>query len=89
MNTVVCLNDRHSCDGGELWTHDSAGTTTRQVKPGLELPGRLNDIRRNPPVFDPKVYHGTEPWQGERYVTSTFTIGGLKRLTPEMLVAHR
>ena len=78
-NTVVCLNDRHSCDGCELWTHDSEGTTTRQVKPGLELPGRLNPL-----VFDPKVYHGTEPWQGERYVISTFTIGGLKRLTPEM-----
>ena len=57
FNSLVYRNDQKTCTGGELWVHYNSGSAVRQVKP---------DVRRKPLVFNARLYHGTEPWSGER-----------------------
>ena len=76
MNLVVCLDDDTLGKGGELWIQNLSGTEYRQVQPSLApMAGQVHDIRHKPMLFNPSLWHGTEPWTGRRLVATAFTAG--------------
>ena len=84
-NTIVCLNDSHQGQGGEIWVAEPDGPDVRQVRPGKEVAGRTWNIRRTPVTFSPFVWHGSCSWSGERTTLTAYTPRGASRATTDEL----
>ena len=60
---------------GELWLEDPAGDVPLFVpKLGRSLTGRLVDAHAKPFDFDPKLWHGSTQWQGDRWVLIAYSL---------------
>ena len=76
--------------GGQVWiqSHDTSTSARTVWKPcgSKELPGLLHTVRQ-PVTFDPKQWHATAAWSGNRMVLVGYSLKGFMRL-PEQDVAH-
>ena len=76
--------------GGQVWiqSHDNPTSDRTVWKPcgTKELPGLLHTVRQ-PVIFDPKQWHATVAWSGNRMVLIGYSLKGFMRL-PEQDVAH-
>ncbi|CAE7239180.1 RE1 [Symbiodinium sp. CCMP2592] len=69
--------------GGELWVEGESsicGRTGKVVKKvgsqGHEIQGMEYDVKGKPVVFSPKQWHGSCPWEGDRWVITVFVSRG-------------
>ena len=70
-NTVMALND---FQGGGLWVEGPPGDQWREVTPGRWTKGKTYELRPGIPFsFNPKKWHETQPFQGDRVVMMTYT----------------
>ena len=83
QNLVICLDGPRAGRGGALWIEDPQGTVHRQIKPGVQLAGRLHTLRHKALLFDPSKWHGTEPWSGRRLVVTAYTAGLWEKLSEQ------
>ena len=80
-----------SYKGGELWTHnpqlsEQSQHALTQVHPdGRQLLGEARATRHRVVEFDPKVWHATCPWTGQRTVITYFVSRGWNQLEIEAL----
>ena len=63
--------------GGELWIENTeempvSKSTVKVLPDGTERAGRLYETMHRTVQFPPKAWHGTEVWQGSRYVMSCY-----------------
>ena len=58
--------------GGELWTEKENGKVMREVGSKVTVAGELQRHRKKMVEFDPKRFHGVEPWQGDRWSITAF-----------------
>ena len=80
--------------GGELWVHqpelkdsEEAEVVWKRDPTGdgsARLPGVLLSTKENPTSFDPRNYHATEDWDGERWCLSLFCSRGYPQITEEL-----
>ena len=64
-----------SFQNGELWLEDSTGDVPLFVpKLGRSIAGRLIDAHDKPFEFDPKLWHGSTQWQGDRWVLIAYSL---------------
>ncbi|CAE7573255.1 RE1 [Symbiodinium sp. CCMP2592] len=78
--------------GGGLWTEDSGAESEGKYKAvwkkldnGEWVQGKINDIHYKVNKFDPKKWHGSEEWSGQRFVVSAFTSRALDQVDPQKL----
>ena len=58
-----------------LWLEDSTGDVPLFVpKLGRSIAGRLIDAHDKPFAFDPKLWHGSTQWQGDRWVLIAYSL---------------
>ncbi|CAE6948870.1 unnamed protein product [Symbiodinium natans] len=63
-------------DGG-LWVEDQAGTVPQFIpKLGVTLPGKIVKTHQAPFKFPVHLWHCTQPWLGDRWVLTAFTLPG-------------
>ncbi|OLP92891.1 Sodium channel protein type 11 subunit alpha [Symbiodinium microadriaticum] len=80
-----------SYQGGELWTHnpqlsEQSQNALAQVHPdGRRLLGEARATQHRVVQFDPKEWHATCPWTGQRIVITYFVSRGWKQLENEAL----
>ena len=74
--------------GGELWVEGEGSLCGRKGKRmirtgphGVEMSGQEFDIRKKFVLFSPKKWHGTCPWEGERWVVTVFVSRGWSHLS--------
>ena len=64
-------------DGG-LWVEDQAGTVPQFIpKLGVTLPGKIVTTHHAPFKFPVHLWHCTQPWLGDRWVLTAFTLPGV------------
>ena len=64
-----------SFQNGELWLEDSTGDVPLFVpKLGRSIAGRSIDAHDKPFDFDPKLWHGSTQWQGDRWVLIAYSL---------------
>ena len=64
-------------DGG-LWVEDQAGTVPQFIpKLGVTLPGKIVKTHQAPFKFPVHLWHCTQPWLGDRWVLTAFTLPGV------------
>ena len=73
---------------GEIWIEggqpEQPETTLAQVRhDGVAVPGHKWKIRRRPVVFDPKAWHGSCAWEGERMILAAYSSRGLKQASSQ------
>ena len=88
-NLVICLDGPRVGRGGALWIEDPQGTVHRQITPGVQLAGRVHNLRHKALLFDPSKWHGTEPWSGKRLVVTAYTAGLWENLSEQDRIALR
>ena len=78
-----------SYEGGGLWVEGDQSVCGRQGIPsrrvnslGEEITGQEHDIKLRPVVFNPKSWHGSCDWQGDRWVLTVFVSRGLENFSP-------
>ena len=81
LNVLICVG---SYVGGGLWLemvsgNRDTGTSLRKVGSRM-LPGRIHDCHDKIMVFDPGLYHGPEPWRGDRWSINAYTSRGFVHL---------
>ena len=74
--------------GGELWVEGEGSLCGRKGRKairtgphGVEISGQEFDIRKKVVLFSPKKWHGTCPWEGERWVVTVFVSRGWGHLS--------
>ncbi|CAE7544937.1 Top3a, partial [Symbiodinium necroappetens] len=84
LNYIFSLG-RHC--GGELWTEaDVESCPTKSRTQWKELPsgdwvcGCLHDIHYKPTRFNPKKWHASAKWAGQRFIVSAFTSRAVERV---------
>ena len=72
LNLSVSLG---SFTGGQLWLEDAQGSVLRDI-PELQqkIPGKLLCTKESPTSFPSHAWHMTEPFVGERWVLTAFTM---------------
>ena len=58
--------------GGGLWKEADDGTELRVLPSGVQVRGQVLAHRRKMLSFDPRRYHGIEPWEGKRWSITSF-----------------
>ena len=76
--------------GGELWIHvpnpEQTEHLTSQVREdGTTIYGRKLPLQRRWVEFDPKAWHGTCDWEGDRWTVTAFVSRGVEHATDEQL----
>ena len=66
-------------EGGQMWVHESGESTTsnlvwKEDSQRGRLPGKLVSTFREPYEFSPHVLHATQPWSGERWCLTMYTV---------------
>ena len=79
-NAAICLNSRRQCKGGELWIENKDGQCVRRIADAVEMSGNIHDVCRRLVKFSPKLYHGTESWEGTRTMLIAYAVPGSKSL---------
>ena len=74
MNYIYGLGEYH---GGQIWIEDK---DRRQICPGKWLQGRLHDIKERVLGFNPRAFHGPEPWTGRRWTITAYQTRSVKKL---------
>ena len=74
--------------GGELWVHEPNPEQPENLTPQVREDGQTIYGRKRPlagqwVAFDPKAWHGTCSWKGERLVVTAFVGRGYVHVTPE------
>ena len=63
-----------------LWLEDSTGDVPLFVpKLGRSIAGRLIDAHDKPFEFDPKLWHGSTQWQGDRWELIAYSLPAVPR----------
>ncbi|CAE7294731.1 KIF15 [Symbiodinium natans] len=66
-----------SCSDGGLWIEDQAGTVPQFIpKLGVTLMGKIVRTHHEPFKFPVHLWHCTQPWLGDRWVLTAFTLPG-------------
>ena len=69
-----------SFQNGELWLEDSTGDVPLFVpKLGRSIAGCLIDAHDKPFEFDPKLWHGSTQWQGDRWELIAYSLPAVPR----------
>ena len=90
LNYIFSLG-RHR--GGELWTQGDVGSPTTSRTQWKELPngdrvhGCLHDIHYKLTRFNPKKWHSSAEWTGQRFVISAFTSRAVERVGKPIFTA--
>ena len=76
--------------GGELWIHvpnpEQTEHLTSQVREdGTTIYGRKIPLQRRWVEFDPKAWHGTCDWEGDRWTVTAVVSRGVEHATDEQL----
>ena len=58
--------------GGEVWVEEEGGPSLRQVRPGRWVAGRCHRTHHHLTEFDPKAFHGIEPYRGSRWSVTVY-----------------
>ena len=66
-----------SYSGGELWLeappeYRGSDALVQEKPDGSRAPGRLLQLRHRVETFSPQAWHGTCPWEGDRYVITAY-----------------
>ena len=69
MNHSIALG---KFTGGGLWQEDESGAEVRSMPSGAEKRGRVVSHRKKLISFDPRRYHGVEPWEGTRWSITVY-----------------
>ena len=89
-NTVLGIT---SCRGGELWVEVSQAEAEanpedivwrRVAEDKPKKPGRLHPTAEEVCIFDPKRWHGTEAFVGDRVILVGFNPGGASRVPSQL-----
>ena len=80
-NTVMALTE---FKGGGIWV-EGEGDQWREVHPGRWVQGKVHDLRLCEPVsFNPKKWHETQKFEGDRVVLMTYTPRTTKLKQPQL-----
>ena len=89
VNYIFSLG-RHR--GGELWTEAELDQCSskdkilwKELPSGKRVPGRLHDIHYKPTRFNPKGWHASSEWTGQRFVISAFTSRAVEHVGESVL----
>ncbi|OLP86861.1 Copia protein [Symbiodinium microadriaticum] len=89
VNYIFSLG-RHR--GGELWTEAELDQCSardkirwKELPNGKRVPGRLHDIHYKPTRFNPKGWHASSEWTGQRFVISAFTSRAVEHVGESVL----
>ncbi|CAE7041545.1 unnamed protein product [Symbiodinium sp. CCMP2592] len=70
----------HACAGGGLWLEEAGGPIAMVVGK-TQRAGRFHDLAVGRPfIFEPKRWHATQPWRGDRGVIVAYTPVGVTKL---------
>ncbi|CAE7277481.1 unnamed protein product [Symbiodinium sp. CCMP2592] len=70
----------HDCAGGGLWLEEAGGPVAMVVDK-TQRAGRFHDLAVGRPfIFEPKRWHATQPWRGDRGVIVAYTPVGVTKL---------
>ncbi|CAE7301965.1 unnamed protein product [Symbiodinium sp. CCMP2592] len=70
----------HACAGGGLWLEEAGGPIAMIVGK-TQRAGRFHDLAVGRPfIFEPKRWHATQPWRGDRGVIVAYTPVGVTKL---------
>ncbi|CAE7488500.1 unnamed protein product [Symbiodinium sp. CCMP2592] len=71
----------HACAGGGLWLEEAGGPIAMVVEK-TQRAGRFHDLAAvgRPFIFEPKRWHATQPWRGDRGVIVAYTPVGVTKL---------
>ena len=77
-----------SYKGGATWVQEDPERTKQDLLPkvlpdGSSAAGCLHDIHHKMLKFNPKAWHGPEPWQGDRTTVMAFVARGASELSAE------
>ena len=71
LNLSVSLGD---FTGGQLWLADETASTFRYIPALQQIPGRILCTKETPTSFPAHAWHLTEPFVGDRWVLTAFTM---------------
>ena len=70
----------HACSGGGLWLEDAGGSVVVDVGQGRRVgTSHTLDVGR-PFTFEPRKWHATQQWRGDRGIVVAYTPAGVTRL---------
>ena len=70
----------HACLGGGLWLEDASGRVAVDVGQGRRVgKNHTLDVGR-PFTFEPRKWHATQQWRGDRGIVVAYTPAGVNRL---------
>ena len=70
LNLVVGLS---KFEGGAIWVADDGGDVTEEID-GKPLKGRDLEVQRGPVAFQPRRWHFTRAWSGDRTVLVLYSV---------------
>ena len=73
LNLVVGLS---KFEGGAIWVADDGGDVTEEID-GKPLKGRDLEVQRGPVAFQPRRWHFTRAWSGDRTVLVLYSVRDL------------
>ena len=76
-NLVVAT---HACSGGGLWLEDAGGRVAVDVGQGCRFGKNHTLAVGRPFTFEPRKWHATQQWHGDRGVVVAYTPAGVSRL---------
>ncbi|CAE7216076.1 Cfap91 [Symbiodinium sp. CCMP2592] len=80
QNTLAALTE---FQGGGVWIQEEGGGESREVSPGRWVDGKVHELHPGEPLFfNPRAWHETQDYSGDRIVIMTYT-PRLSKLTPE------
>ncbi|CAE7844912.1 unnamed protein product, partial [Symbiodinium necroappetens] len=70
----------HACSGGGLWLEDAGGRVAVDVGQGCRVGKNHTLAVGRPFTFEPRKWHATQLWRGDRGIVVAYTPAGVTRL---------